>query len=108
MAFGLTNAPAVFQALINDVLRDMNKFMFVYLDDILIFSKSEEEHMQHVQLVLQQLLENQAEKCEFHQSSVSFLQMDPEKVIAVTDWPVPTEGNSGRDFWVLQTSADAL
>lgn len=48
MPFGLTNAPAVFQALINDVLRGMsNKFLFVYLDDILIFSEMEEEHLNH-------------------------------------------------------------
>ena len=54
MPFGLTNAPAVFQALVNDVLRDMLKrFIFVYLDDILIFSQSMEEHVQHVRLVLQ-------------------------------------------------------
>ena len=59
MPFGLTNAPAVFQALVNDVLRDMlNRFIFVYLDDILIFSQSMEEHVQHVSLVLQLLLEN--------------------------------------------------
>ena len=59
MPFGLTNAPAVFQALINDVLRDMlNRFVFVYLDDILIFSRDPVEHKQHVRLVLQRLLEN--------------------------------------------------
>lgn len=56
MPFGLTNAPTMFQALINDVLCDMlNKFIFVYLDDILIFSESREEH---VRLILQRLLEN--------------------------------------------------
>jgi len=54
MPFGLTNAPAVFQALVNDLLRDMlNVFVVVYLDDILIFSRSEQEHRQHVRLVLQ-------------------------------------------------------
>ncbi|KAI3361892.1 hypothetical protein L3Q82_002215 [Scortum barcoo] len=104
MPFGLTNAPAVFQALVNDVLRDMlNKFVFVYLDDILIFSRNKEEHVHHVQAVLQRLLENslfvKAEKCEFHASSVSFLgfivgrgslQMDPAKVSAVASWPTPS------------------
>ncbi|TWW59252.1 Retrovirus-related Pol polyprotein from transposon opus [Takifugu flavidus] len=101
MPFGLTNAPAVFQALINDILRDMlNKSVFVYLEDILIFSRSKEEHVHHVQAVLQRLLENsvKAEKCEFHTTSVSFLgyiigqgsvEMDPSKVSAVTSWPVP-------------------
>lgn len=103
MPVGLTNAPAVFQALINDMLRDMlNKFVFVYLDDILIFSCSEQEYVHHVQMVLQCLLENsvfgKADKCEFHAASVSFLgyiicqnhmEMDPEKVGAVASWPVP-------------------
>ena len=60
MPFGLTYAPAVFQALINYVLRDMiNHFVFVYLDDILIFSKSRHEHCQHVRQVLQRLGKNQ-------------------------------------------------
>ena len=82
MPFGLTNAPAVFQALIND--RDMlNRFVFVYLDDILIFSRNCDEHVQHVRLVLQRLLENRlfvkAEKCEFHVTSVGFLGFVVEK-----------------------------
>uniref|UniRef100_A0AAQ4QDM9 Gypsy retrotransposon integrase-like protein 1 n=1 Tax=Gasterosteus aculeatus aculeatus TaxID=481459 RepID=A0AAQ4QDM9_GASAC len=103
MPFGLTNAPAVFQALVNDVLRDLlNRFVFVYLDDILIFSRSEQEHTQHVRQVLQRLLENQlfvkAEKCVFHAPEVSFLgfivssgsvRMDPAKVSAVAEWPQP-------------------
>ncbi len=104
MPFGLTNAPAVFQCLVNDVLRDLlDKTVFVYLDDILIFSSSMEEHISHVQDVLKRLLENKlyvkAEKCEFHVPSVSFLgfvvekgqlRPDPSKVEAVKDWPVPT------------------
>ena len=78
MPFGLTNAPAVFQALVNDVLRDMlDKFVFVHLDDILIFCGDEQTHMRHVHQVLQRLLHNQlfvkAEKCEFHFSTVSLL-----------------------------------
>lgn len=71
MPFCLTTAPALFQVLVNDVLRDfLNIFVFVYLDNILIFSKSLEEHLVHVRSVLQWLLENRlyvkAEKCEFH------------------------------------------
>ncbi len=59
MPFGLSNSPAVFQALVNDVLRDMvDRFVFVYLDDILIFSQNERDHVQHVRRVLQRLLEN--------------------------------------------------
>ncbi|KAI7792353.1 hypothetical protein IRJ41_006321 [Triplophysa rosa] len=103
MPFGLVNAPAVFQCLINDVLREMlNLSVFVYLDDILIFSRNHEEHVQHVRRVLTQLLKHKLfvklEKSEFHVPSVSFLgfwvskgslQMDPGKIQAVLDWPQP-------------------
>ena len=59
MPSGLTNAPAVFQALVNDVLRDMLDWhVFIYLDDILIFSKTLKEQVHHVQAVLRRLLEN--------------------------------------------------
>ena len=104
MPFGLTNAPAVFQGLVNDVLRNLlNICVFVYLDDILIFSRSEQEHVVHVRQVLQRLLENQlfvkAEKCDFHTTEIAFLgfivnagniRMDPAKTKAVTDWPTPS------------------
>ncbi len=78
LPFGLSNARAVFQGLVNSVLGDMiNQFVFVYLDDILIFSPSLQVHIQHVRRVLQRLLENKlfvkAEKCEFHAESVTFL-----------------------------------
>ena len=112
MPFGLTNAPAVFQALVNDVLRDMiNQFVFVYLDDILIFSRDLQEHVGHVRQVLQRLLENQlyvkAEKCDFHQHSTSFLgfiiapgsiRMDPAKIRAVVDWPSPSSRKELQRF----------
>ncbi|KAI3367249.1 hypothetical protein L3Q82_008301 [Scortum barcoo] len=95
---------AVFQALINDVLRDfLNRFVFVYLDDILIYSRNLPDHQLHVRQVLQRLLENRLfvkkEKCEFHASQVDFLgfiikegcvQADPAKVRAVAEWPIPT------------------
>lgn len=112
MPFGLTNAPAVFQALVNDVLRDMlNIFVFVYLDDILIFSRDLSDHTRHVQQVLRRLLENslyvKAEKCEFHVKTVAFLgyivsegsiQMDPAKVSAVSSWPVPENRKKLQQF----------
>uniref|UniRef100_A0A8C6LTX7 ribonuclease H n=1 Tax=Nothobranchius furzeri TaxID=105023 RepID=A0A8C6LTX7_NOTFU len=92
MPFGLT------------VLGDfLNRFVTVYLDDILIFSKDLKQHTQHVRAVLQRLLENRlyvkAEKCEFHVPTVKFLgiiiesgrlKTDPEKVQAVTEWPTPS------------------
>ena len=112
MPFGLTNAPAVFQNLVNDVLRDfLNRSVFVYIDDILIFSRNQEEHCQHVRQVLQRLLENKlfvkAEKCEFSVTSVSFLgfiiesgqvRTCPEKVSAVTDWPIPNSRKKLQQF----------
>ena len=112
MPFALMNAPAVFQTLVNNVLQDMiNKFVFVYLDDILIFSKDPEEHTRHVREVLQRLLENRlfvnAEKCEFSCSSTTFLGyiismgslcMDPEKVRAVEEWPKPVDRKALQRF----------
>ena len=112
MPFGLTNAPAVFQAMANDVLRDLlNISVFVYLDDILIFSPDEETHRGHVRQVLQRLLDQQlfvkAEKCEFHVSTVSFLgfivsegnvRMEPGKVEAVTGWATPSNRKEVQRF----------
>ncbi|KAI2661374.1 Transposon Tf2-6 polyprotein [Labeo rohita] len=112
MPFGLSNAPAVFQALVNDVLKDMiDQFIYVYLDDILIFSHSLQEHVQHVRRVLQRLLENglyvKAEKCIFHVWSVPFLgyvvssegvRMDPDKVQGVVHWPTPDSRKALQRF----------
>lgn len=95
MLFGLTNVLAVFQAIVNDILRDfINHFVFVYLDDILIFSRSVVEHERHVKLVLQRLLENrlfvEAEKG-FLSSIIKQenLRPDPVKVQAVLEWSTP-------------------
>jgi Reverse transcriptase (RNA-dependent DNA polymerase) len=76
--FGLTNAPSTFQALRNDVFRDyVGKFMFVYLDDVLIFSRSAEAHKEHAELVLKHMRDKEQfaklSKCEFSQRSVKFL-----------------------------------
>ncbi|KAK3548052.1 hypothetical protein QTP70_004285 [Hemibagrus guttatus] len=104
MPFGLTNAPAVIQALINGVFQDLlGKGVIAYIDDILVYSKSLEEHVLHVQEVLSRLqrhhLYMKLEKCEFHRRTVTFLgyvisqwgvEMDMVKVRAVTDWPAPT------------------
>ena len=96
----------------NDVLRDfLNRFVYVYLDDILIFSRDTAEHVSHVRQVLQRLLENKlyvkAEKCEFHVTSVRVLgyilesgqmKTDPEKIRAVAEWPTPTSRKQLQRF----------
>jgi Reverse transcriptase (RNA-dependent DNA polymerase)/Aspartyl protease len=103
MPFGLTNAPATFMTLMNDILRPfLDKFIVVYLDDILIYSKNEAEHQQHLAMVLQVLRDHQlyakASKCEFFKSEVGFLghmvgasgmRMEPDKVDAIRKWPTP-------------------
>jgi len=78
MPFGLTNAPATFQSFINHVLKDeINDCCQVYLDDIIIYSKTFEEHIIHVRRVLKKLIENKLvakiSKCEFHKSELTFL-----------------------------------
>ncbi|KAK3506487.1 hypothetical protein QTP70_002093 [Hemibagrus guttatus] len=104
MPFGLTNAPAVFQALINGVFQDLlGKWVIAYIDDILVYSTSMEEHVCHVREVLSRLqrhhLHVKPEKCEFHRTTVTFLgyvisrqgvEMDAVKVQVVTEWSSPT------------------
>ncbi|KAK3511225.1 hypothetical protein QTP70_033615 [Hemibagrus guttatus] len=103
MPFGLTDAPAVFQALINKVFRDLlGKGVIAYIDDILVYSTSMEEHVRQVREVLTRLQRHhlyvKLEKCEFHRATVTFLgykishqgvEMDVVKVRAVTEWPAP-------------------
>nr|GFB31767.1 RNA-directed DNA polymerase homolog [Tanacetum cinerariifolium] len=104
MPFGLTNAPAVFMDLMNRIFHEfLDKFVIVFIDDILVFSKSKEEHEDHLRTVLQTLRQEKLyvkfSKCEFWLSSVAFLghiflaegiTMDPAKVEAITKWPRPT------------------
>ncbi|MBW0556187.1 hypothetical protein O181_095902 [Austropuccinia psidii MF-1] len=101
--FGLTNAPASFQNLVNDIFADfLDVFVVVYLDDIMVFSSSEEEHVKHVASVLQRLRDNnlfaKASKCVFHASSMEYLgyvvssdglKMDSSKVQQILNWPQP-------------------
>jgi hypothetical protein len=100
MSFGLTNALAYFMYLMNKVFMEyLDKFMVVFIDDIMIFSKNEEEHDEHLCLVLQKLRENQLyaklNKCEFWLKEISFLghiiseggiSVDPSKVKVVLSW----------------------
>ena len=109
MPFGLTNAPAVFQHMANDIFRDfLDIFLIIYLDDLLIYSTTQEEHNAHVQQVLQRLREYglyaKLEKCSFDCKQVEFLgyvvssegiSMDPAKVQTVLDWQTP---HSVRDI----------
>ncbi|KAK3544947.1 hypothetical protein QTP86_029196, partial [Hemibagrus guttatus] len=104
MPYGLANAPSVFQDFMHEVLRDfLHRFVLVYIDDILIYSRSMADHQRHVTEVLRRLRSHhlflKAEKCLFHQPSVQFLgyvidrsgvRMDETKVAAVRDWPRPT------------------
>ncbi|KAK3506130.1 hypothetical protein QTP70_002327, partial [Hemibagrus guttatus] len=104
MPYGLVNAPSVFQDFMHEVLREfLHKSVLVYIDDILIYSRSMADHRQHIVAFLQRLRDYQlflkAEKCTFHQPSVQFLgynidrsgiRMDERKVTAVKDWPIPT------------------
>ena len=112
MGFGLTNAPATFMALMNDVLRPfIRKSVIVFLDDILIFSKDWKQHLRHVDDVLCALESEQlyckASKCVFATDSVKFLGHivtgntigpDPEKLQAVTSWPTPSSVKEVRRF----------
>ncbi|KAI2653918.1 Transposon Tf2-9 polyprotein [Labeo rohita] len=103
MPFGLSNSPSIFQALVNDVFREeLNRYVIVYIDDILVYSENLQDHVQHVRNVLQRLIHHQLyaklPKCEFHQTSTSFLgyiishegvTMDEHKVASVLNWPRP-------------------
>ncbi|EGX43835.1 hypothetical protein AOL_s00212g2, partial [Orbilia oligospora ATCC 24927] len=104
--FGLTNAPAAFQAYINEALRPfLDEFCVVYLDDICIYSDSREEHIRHVRKVIKALqkagLYIKLSKCEFFTKETEFLgyivgsngiRMDPAKIQDILDWEEPKEG----------------
>jgi hypothetical protein len=103
MSFGLTNAPAHFMFLMNSVfMLELDKFVMVFIDDILIYSRNEEEHVQHLWIILQQLQDHQLyakfSKCAFWLKEVPFLgrvistegiSVDPSKVQEVLDWKSP-------------------
>ena len=110
--YGLTNAPGVFMNLMNKLfMKYLDKFVVVFIGDILIFSKSKEEHAEHLRIVLQILRENQLyakfNKCEFWLDQVAFLghivsgrgvEVDPSKIESVMSWSRPTSPTEIRSF----------
>ena len=104
LPFGLTNAPASFMGIMNEIFHDyLHSFVLVYLDDILVYSKNLEEHLEHLQRVLLRLrkhkLYGKLSKCEFAQKKVEYLghvvgpegvSMEAEKVQAILEWEEPT------------------
>src|SRR6266436_2862947 len=112
MPFGLSNVPAAFKRFINEVLRDLMDVCTVgYLDDILIYSDSLEDHRDHIREVLHRLrmagLYANLKKCKFHTDTVEYLgfilspkglQMDPTKVSMIQDWPEPQKVRDVQAF----------
>ena len=112
MPFGLTNAPAAFMDLMNRVFKEyLDKFVIVFIDDILIYSRSKEDHVEHLRTVLkilkQKKLYAKFKKCEFWLDKIAFLghivssegiSVDPSKVEAVENWPRPKSVSEVRSF----------
>jgi hypothetical protein len=113
MFFGLTNSPATFQTMMNDIFREeiAEGWVVIYMDDILVFSKDKNEHQEQVKRILEKLRQHQlslkAEKCYFEKEEIEFLgliisekgiRMDPHKVKAITDWPIPTTKRELQQF----------
>jgi hypothetical protein len=113
--FGITNTPTLFTCLMNDIFKNyLDKFVILFLDDILIYSKSEEEHEHHLTLVLQVLIEHQLyarlSKCSFYQKKIHYLghiiseqgmAVDPEKIEVIRGWPTPRNVSDIRSFMGL-------
>eukprot|EP00253_Pinus_taeda_P023417 PITA_23417 len=120
--FGLTNAPAVFMDLMNsDFRKYLDQFVQVFLDDILIYSKNRKEHEDHLRIVLSCVRERQLygklSKCSFFQERIHYLghiisgegiSVDPEKVKAIMDWPIPKNAHEIRSFMGLAVITEDL
>ena len=112
MPFGLTNAPCTFQGLMNHVFEPiLRKFLLVFFDDILIYSKSWDDHLEHLDMVFSILRHHQLylkmSKCTFGATRIEYLghfistegiSTDPIKIKAVESWPTPTNQKQVRSF----------
>ena len=112
MPFGLTNAPAVFMDLMNCICKPyLDKFVIVFIDDILVYSKNKTDHEEHLRLVLELLRQEQLyakfSKCDFWLREVQFLghvvnelgiHVDPAKIEAIKDWEAPKTPSEVRQF----------
>ena len=112
MPFGLSNAPSTMQRMVNKIFRDCtDKFMCVYIDDIMVYSRTEEEHLQHLEFVLKRMkefhLKVRFSKCHFAKSELDFLgykisaeglRPTDEKVKKVREWPAPKKLHDLRSF----------
>jgi Reverse transcriptase (RNA-dependent DNA polymerase) len=112
MPMGLCNGPETFQTLMNEIFYDcIDEFLVVYMDDLLVFSKNEEDHLKHLNTVLSRLKEHElyvsTKKCAFMSTEMEFLgfivgreglRMDPTKIKVIEDWPRPESVTEVRSF----------
>jgi hypothetical protein len=112
MSFGLTNAPSYFTNLMNKVFMEyLDRFVMVFIDNILVYSKNDSDHEEHLRMVLQKLRDNQLyakfSKCEFWINEVPFLRhiisnggisVDPAKVREIVAWSIPSTVTEVRSF----------
>ena len=109
--FGLTQALAYFQAIISKVLKGLSHFAIAYLDDIIIFSKTEEEHLQHLEIIFQRLreagLKSNQSKCSFMKLHIEYLgnlisengvEPMPDKLSAIKEMPAPRSAKEIKQF----------
>ena len=109
--FGLAQAPAYFQALISEVLKGLSHFTIAYLDDIIIFSKTKEEHLQHLEIIFQRLCEAglklKQSKCSFMKLHIEYLghlilengvEPMPDKLSTIKEMPAPRSPKEIKQF----------